>query len=434
MKLTAVLLSRVIVLFGISAALATSTVAQQAGTSDCDIPVVPTHFQSSTNSQDVVPDLTAADFSVQVGNAAARIGGVAIDAGPKRIGMVIDGNSDVPDADWRIQAQMAASFLGNARKEDSFSLFIAGIDEASRATTMEDAATRLRGLANARPQATKSTEKIYDAIEAARSSMAPAKFGDTIVVFGRASDEGSSVTAGKLKSDLLRDRTRLIVFCFSCTLARSRDLDDIAHATGYFVSFHSPLALGQPGQAALFERYLTDVYGWIAAPYRMAIERPATSISAPLKISVLSADEHGMRGDALRVQNQIYSCPLSPAVQAPDEPPTPPVAMKIRVGEAVEARELVHRVALVVPDASKGTKGTVVLAIVVGTDGLVVDATYVSGPEELSDSAIAAVKQWKYKPFMLDGQPLRVETKASVVFDGTEETVSEATAQGNTPR
>jgi protein TonB len=40
----------------------------------------------------------------------------------------------------------------------------------------------------------------------------------------------------------------------------------------------------------------------------------------------------------------------------------------------------------------------------------------VSGPPELKDSAIDAVKKWRYKPKMVNGEPVELDTKISVVF------------------
>jgi outer membrane biosynthesis protein TonB len=40
----------------------------------------------------------------------------------------------------------------------------------------------------------------------------------------------------------------------------------------------------------------------------------------------------------------------------------------------------------------------------------------VSGSPELMDSAMNAVKQWRYKPTLLNGQPIEVDTTISVVY------------------
>lgn len=70
------------------------------------------------------------------------------------------------------------------------------------------------------------------------------------------------------------------------------------------------------------------------------------------------------------------------------------------------------------PEAAKKKKiqGTVVLAAVIGKDGSMESVKAVSGPKELRDSAIDAVRQWKYKPYLLNGEPVEVTTKINVIY------------------
>jgi protein TonB len=60
--------------------------------------------------------------------------------------------------------------------------------------------------------------------------------------------------------------------------------------------------------------------------------------------------------------------------------------------------------------------GTVVLHAVIAKDGSVEDLQYVSGPPLLMKSAMDAVKQWRYQPTQLNGDPVEVDTTISVVF------------------
>jgi len=63
-----------------------------------------------------------------------------------------------------------------------------------------------------------------------------------------------------------------------------------------------------------------------------------------------------------------------------------------------------------------GVQGTVVLKITITTEGAVEDLSPVSGPEPLRQSAIDAVKHWRYKPFSVDGEPVEVGTTVNLVF------------------
>jgi protein TonB len=63
-----------------------------------------------------------------------------------------------------------------------------------------------------------------------------------------------------------------------------------------------------------------------------------------------------------------------------------------------------------------GVQGEVVLVVVVGTDGKVKDVTLVSGHPLLRNAAVAAVKQWTYRPTLLDGKPVESESRIVLTF------------------
>ena len=65
----------------------------------------------------------------------------------------------------------------------------------------------------------------------------------------------------------------------------------------------------------------------------------------------------------------------------------------------------------------KGVHGTVTMKAMVGADGLVKSVEAVSGPEELRASALAAAKQWKFKPYLLDGTAREVTTTLTITFE-----------------
>ena len=68
---------------------------------------------------------------------------------------------------------------------------------------------------------------------------------------------------------------------------------------------------------------------------------------------------------------------------------------------------------------NQGVQGLVVLKIRISKQGDVMDVTLASGPPALAPYAINAVKQWKYKPFLLNGNPLMVDTEVHVNFKVT---------------
>jgi TonB family protein len=61
-------------------------------------------------------------------------------------------------------------------------------------------------------------------------------------------------------------------------------------------------------------------------------------------------------------------------------------------------------------------QGAVVLEVRIGRDGTVQDVNLVSGQQALADAAIAAVKQWRFKPRILQGQPVEMQTRVTLNF------------------
>jgi protein TonB len=61
-------------------------------------------------------------------------------------------------------------------------------------------------------------------------------------------------------------------------------------------------------------------------------------------------------------------------------------------------------------------QGTVVLAATIAKDGTIANLRVVSGPTMLQQAALEAVSQWRYKPYLLNGEPVDVETSVNVIF------------------
>jgi periplasmic protein TonB len=65
---------------------------------------------------------------------------------------------------------------------------------------------------------------------------------------------------------------------------------------------------------------------------------------------------------------------------------------------------------------SQHVEGEVVLATLIGKDGSVVDVRPVSGSQYLTGAAADAVRQWRFKPYQVNGKPVEVETNIRVDF------------------
>jgi TonB family protein len=63
-----------------------------------------------------------------------------------------------------------------------------------------------------------------------------------------------------------------------------------------------------------------------------------------------------------------------------------------------------------------GVEGEVTIRAVVGPRGNVIDERVVSGPPQLRDAALEAVRRWRYRPYEQDGKPVAIATTAILDF------------------
>jgi len=91
---------------------------------------------------------------------------------------------------------------------------------------------------------------------------------------------------------------------------------------------------------------------------------------------------------------------------------------RIRVSQGVTLGLLIHKVEPDYPLLARQARiqGDVVLAAVISRDGAVENLQVVSGHPMLIPSALHAVQQWRYRPFLVSGEPVEVETKIIVTF------------------
>jgi protein TonB len=79
---------------------------------------------------------------------------------------------------------------------------------------------------------------------------------------------------------------------------------------------------------------------------------------------------------------------------------------------------LLNKTAPVYPAIAKAARvsGTVVLQATISKTGTIENLRVISGPAMLQQSALEAVKSWRYRPYLLNGDPVEVETTVNVVF------------------
>jgi TonB family protein len=88
----------------------------------------------------------------------------------------------------------------------------------------------------------------------------------------------------------------------------------------------------------------------------------------------------------------------------------------VSVPEAAERTLLAEGPAIAYPDTAKGQQGTVVLQVMIGRDGTVQDAKFLQGSLAFARAAIDGVKLWKFKPYIMNGRPVSVQTSMTLSF------------------
>ena len=92
---------------------------------------------------------------------------------------------------------------------------------------------------------------------------------------------------------------------------------------------------------------------------------------------------------------------------------------KLSISSRVMAGYLLEKTAPEYPPIAKAARiqGTVVLQATISKTGSIENLRVVSGPPMLQQAALDAVRSWRYKPYLLNGDPVEVETTVNVVFN-----------------
>jgi protein TonB len=98
-------------------------------------------------------------------------------------------------------------------------------------------------------------------------------------------------------------------------------------------------------------------------------------------------------------------------------PPAPPALRPPRVSRVMEGN-LIHRVQPEYPALAKMVRvqGAVVLHAVISKQGTIEGLEVISGPPALVGAAVDAVRQWRYRPYYLNDEPVEVDTQVTVNF------------------
>ena len=125
------------------------------------------------------------------------------------------------------------------------------------------------------------------------------------------------------------------------------------------------------------------------------------------------------------VENMSASAASSPGLSdllgccgAPPPLVRAPVPTRIIVSQGVMTGNILSRPQPTYPAIAKSARiqGTVVLSATISKTGTIENLSVVSGPQMLTQSALDAVRNWRYKPYLLNGEPVEVKTTVSVNF------------------
>jgi protein TonB len=94
------------------------------------------------------------------------------------------------------------------------------------------------------------------------------------------------------------------------------------------------------------------------------------------------------------------------------------VPRKVSISADVMGDMLIANTTPVYPPIAKAARisGTVVLQATISNTGSVENLRVISGPAMLQQASLDAVKTWRYRPYLINGEPVEVETTVNVIF------------------
>lgn len=133
-----------------------------------------------------------------------------------------------------------------------------------------------------------------------------------------------------------------------------------------------------------------------------------------------SAPDPGVEGPYTPGGTAVPGDGIKQLVKEPQIPSQPVQVANhpLRVREGILEAQLIRRVEPQYPALAKQTKteGTVRIHAIISRDGRITSLDILSGHPLLVQAALEAVSQWRYRPTMLNGEPVEVETSITVIF------------------
>lgn len=135
----------------------------------------------------------------------------------------------------------------------------------------------------------------------------------------------------------------------------------------------------------------------------------------------LPGDLEGFHGGKPAIKLHLDTVETLNSINEADFTPTPDatsIQPKVTISSAVAQQNQLQQVEPIYPPIAQAAQvqGTVILQAIIGMDGRVLSLKVVSGPAMLQQTTLDAVKKWVYKPYLLDNEPVEVNTTINVVF------------------
>jgi TonB family protein len=198
-----------------------------------------------------------------------------------------------------------------------------------------------------------------------------------------------------------------------------------SHSSGTIAATHGTEAA--PAKSSSPKEKKAEAEADVSAPKAKAAAEQEEEPSRPEPIMV----KNGGARSAAPVQESVSAPPpdalaagnsggqtIAGIVSSVGVPVPKSAPQTLRISQGVVQGMLMKRVQPEYPPQALKMRiqGTVVLDATIGKDGRITGVKEVSGNATLARAAIQAVKQWKYKPYLLNGQPTEIQTQVTVEF------------------
>lgn len=141
--------------------------------------------------------------------------------------------------------------------------------------------------------------------------------------------------------------------------------------------------------------------------------------------ALISISANGQeQGQSHSAESRVYVAALDSADDFKEAlPDTPTIVPRsdlkpVFIPEDMAVGMLIHKVTPKYPGVAKAARisGIVTLTATISKAGEITDLRVVCGPEILRDPSLKAVREWKYRPYLLRGEPIEVQTTIKVTF------------------